>query len=480
MCVSATHSQAMVTYMRSSEANEILVLGIVNNDVTNDTRVKRVAASAMAAGFSSQVLGFASGEKTQIVKMGEVNVTRVPVPLGIPNKANSGVNLIGVELLVRLKRKAISVLRKILIRIVDLLLKLPVVRGLLRRGSVNQFIDRTVRKVISRDFTTHYGDEILRIKPDLIHAHDFHMIGVAVEAAEKLRATGHSVKVVYDAHEFVAGLDHLEKPVREKWLNHEEAYINRVDAVICVSDLQASRLQERYQLNLQPEVVLNCPILDTTLSGSSTIRDDVGHSGTLLVYHGKASRARGLEELVGALEFLSPDTHVALVVDTSLPFVKDLEILAETINKGMGIKHKRLHLLPYVDASDLPQYLSSADIAVIPLRETGNHEVAMPNKLFEAIQAKLPVLTSERQALSEYVIDKEIGMVFVDGDSRGLAQTVEMMLAAKSHFVERYDEAFLKECSWDAQSQRLINFYCQVLGIDPIPVRSISLDEIRL
>ena len=58
MCVSATHSQAMVTYMRSSEANEILVLGIVNNDVTNDTRVKRVAASAMAAGFSSQVLGY--------------------------------------------------------------------------------------------------------------------------------------------------------------------------------------------------------------------------------------------------------------------------------------------------------------------------------------------------------------------------------------------------------------------------------------
>ena len=470
----------MVTYMRSSEANEILVLGIVNNDVTNDTRVKRVAASAMAAGFCSQVLGFASGEETQIVEMGEVKVTRVPVPLGTPSKVNSGANLVGVQLLVRLKRKAISVLRKILVRIIDLLLNLPGVRAFLQRDSVNQIIDRTVRKVITRDFNTHYGAEILRIKPDLIHAHDFHMIGVAVEAAEKLRAAGHAVKVVYDAHELVAGLDHLEKSVQEKWLNHEEAYINRVDAVICVSDLQASRLQERYQLNLRPEVILNCPILETALGGSKTIRDDVGHSGTLLVYHGKASRARGLEELVEALEFLSSDTHIALVVDTSLPFVKDLEALAETINEGMGIKHKRLHLLPYVDASDLPRYLSSADIAVIPLRETGNHEVAMPNKLFEAIQAKLPVLTSKRQALSEYVIDKGIGMVFADDNPKGLAQTVERMLASQSHFIERYDETFLKECSWDAQSAKLISFYCQVLGMKTMPVRSISLDEIRL
>ena len=470
----------MVTYMRSSEADEILVLGIVNNDVTNDTRVKRVAASAMAAGFRSQVLGFASSEKTQIVEMGEVKVTRVPVPLGAPSKANSGANLVGVELLVRLKRKAISVLRKILIRIVDLLLELPVIRAFLRWNIVSQFIDRTVRKVITRDFNTHYGAEILRIKPDLIHAHDFHMIGVAVEAAEKLRAVDHAVKVIYDAHELVAGLDHLEKSVQEKWLNHEEAYINKVDAVICVSDLQASRLQERYQLNLRPEVVLNCPILDTTQGSSTTIRDDVGHSGTLLVYHGKASRARGLEELVRALEFLSSDTHIALVVDTSLPFVKDLESLAEAINEGMAIKHKRLHVLPYVDASDLPRYLSSADIAVIPLRETGNHEVAMPNKLFEAIQAKLPVLTSKRQALSEFVIDKGIGMVFADDDPKGLAQTVERMIATQSHFVERYDEIFLKECSWDAQSEKLISFYCQVLGMKPMPVRSISLDEIRL
>ena len=470
----------MVTYMRSSEANEILVLGIVNNDVTNDTRVKRVAASAMAAGFCSQVLGFASGEKTQIVEMGEVKVIRVPVPLGTPSKVNSGANLASVKLLVRLKQKVISILRKILIRIVDLLLELPGTRAFLRRDSVNRFIDRTLRKVITRDFNTHYGAEILRIKPDLIHAHDFHMIGVAVEAAEKLRASGHDVKVVYDAHELVEGLDHLEKSVQEKWLNHEEAYINRVDAVICVSDLQASRLKERYQLNFRPEVVLNCPILEIAKGRPTTIRDDVGHSGTLLVYHGKASRARGLEELVRALEFLSSDTHVALVVDTSLPFVKDLEALAETINRGMGIKHKRLHLLPYVDASDLPQYLSTADIAVIPLRKTGNHEVAMPNKLFEAIQAKLPVLTSKRQALSEYVIDKEIGMVFADDDPKGLAQTVERMIAAKSHFLERYDETFLKECSWDAQSDKLINFYCRVLGIKPMLVRSITLDEIRL
>ena len=97
-----------------------------------------------------------------------MKVIRVPVPLGTPSKVNSSANLASVKLLVRLKQKAISILRKILIQILDLLMELPGIRAFLRRDSVNRFIDRTVRKVITRDFNTHYGAEILRIKPDLI------------------------------------------------------------------------------------------------------------------------------------------------------------------------------------------------------------------------------------------------------------------------------------------------------------------------
>ena len=62
------------------------VLGIVNNDITKDTRVKRVAASAAANGFDSVILGFTNGHREEDASMGAVKVIRVPVPLEYADK----------------------------------------------------------------------------------------------------------------------------------------------------------------------------------------------------------------------------------------------------------------------------------------------------------------------------------------------------------------------------------------------------------
>ena len=62
------------------------VLGIVNNDITKDTRVKRVAASAAASGFESKILGFTNGHGVEHASMGDVEVIRVPVPLEYAGK----------------------------------------------------------------------------------------------------------------------------------------------------------------------------------------------------------------------------------------------------------------------------------------------------------------------------------------------------------------------------------------------------------
>ena len=110
----------------------------------------------------------------------------------------------------------------------------PQAKSKLQATKASRSAVSTIRRVTSRDFEYHYGKKIIEIKPDLIHAHDFHMIGVAVEAARKLRMLGHEVKVVYDAHELVEGLDHLDSSVQEYWLNYESQYIHEVDGIVCV------------------------------------------------------------------------------------------------------------------------------------------------------------------------------------------------------------------------------------------------------
>ena len=505
---------------KENELSQKIILGIVNNDVSNDNRVKRVAASAAAGGFTSLILGFSPEGRNEKVLMGSVVIKRIDVPVEVSTgrkakkrKAKKRKAKFKKKVVTQrwrryiaflLKPKVLLPLKRVLLRIdqknlpfrfkrkiifilklfFNRILKLVSKTRLLKKMIESRIGIRNLRVVLSRitarDFEGYYQREILVIKPDLIHAHDFQMIGVAVKAARKLREIGHHAKVIYDAHELVEGLDHLQKPIQEFWLDYEGQYIKEVDGVVCVSDLQAQRLQERYTLEKKPSVILNCPILDMEKTINRTVRDDAQHEGKLLVYHGKASKARGLEVLVESLEYLDAETHIALIVDINNPFVNELSKIANEIKIRMGGTSDRLHLLPYVSAEDLPTYLSTADIAVIPLLPTGNHEVAMPNKLFEAVQARLPILTSQRKALSEYVVDKQIGQVFKDDDPKDLAEVASQILMNIEQYKSKFSDNYLQECSWDTQSELLVNSYQEQLGLEKSSLRPVSLDEIEL
>ena len=53
------------------------------------------------------------------------------------------------------------------------------------------------------DIEIAFGDLIDRLEPDVVHAHDMHVIGVAARAAGRAKLRGKHLKVVYDAHEYV-------------------------------------------------------------------------------------------------------------------------------------------------------------------------------------------------------------------------------------------------------------------------------------
>tara|TARA_B100000131_G_scaffold310790_1_gene342840 strand:- start:744 stop:1436 length:693 start_codon:yes stop_codon:yes gene_type:complete len=227
-----------------------------------------------------------------------------------------------------------------------------------------------------------------------------------------------------------------------------------------------------------PTVILNCPILDRGVGLINTIRDDLGIDNEILVYHGKASIARGLEVFVESLKFLNESAHIALIVNLEEPFIKDLKELALKVTRSRPGAFERLHFLPYVPAEDLPEYLSTADIAVIPLLPTGNHEVAMPNKLFEAIQAKLPVLSSERRALTEFITANGIGLVYTDNDPNELAAAANTMLENLEHYKQALSSDFSEKYSWGVQSEELIKTYCQLLDLEIVSPLAISHADI--
>lgn len=477
------------------------IVSIVGNDMTIDSRVKRVAAAAAAAGYRSTVVAFAPGGIRTESRMGDVVVVRVPVPFSV-KRAQGRIPLVlrpivGAELALRhagprtvhlaLRRrletdatgeKPIAKARLALLKVrmrsrrdgfrirrrLHLAWDSVKRRVNTRRAKLRQRLFRRFRHPVPEvmDYEAAFGPEIEALRPDLIHAHDVHMIGVAITAAERLRTRGHAVKVIYDAHELIEGLSYPPHII-DGWLREEGSFIGRADAVLAVSPEQGEAITARYALPDPPTVIVNAPVIDPTAARGRTVRDDTRTSGRLLVYHGKVDRQRGVHILVEALAHLSSDVHAVVMAQTESPVTQQLREIAASL----GVQD-RLHILGFAPAERLPHYLSTADIAVSPFERTGNTDVSLPNKLFEAIQAGLPILASDTRALSRFINQHGVGEVFRSGSAEDLADKARRILDDPTRY-HQHIEAMKPTTTWDHQAQRLIAVYAGILGVGEPP-----------
>ena len=314
------------------------------------------------------------------------------------------------------------------------------------------------------DYELAIGPVLDELEPDLIHAHDVHVLGICERAVARNGARGRRVALVYDAHEYVAGLSRYSPEKLAALVAVEEEYIHRADRVITVSEPLADLLVRDYRLATRPALVLNIPLgRDPDVAGSDvSIRRAVGlpTNTPLLVYSGGMDETRGVHTLVAALEHL-PDVHVALVAARESHYTRALEETAESL----GVSD-RLHFAPFVAPSQVVDYLSTADVGVHTLIAGWlNHEIALPNKVFEYLHAGLPMVVSDCAAMKQFVESSGVGVAFTSEDPRSLAVAVEQVLADHAGHVERVREAAATHrWSWEAQQRSMLDVYRDLLG----------------
>lgn len=491
------------------------IVGVVGNDIVFDTRIRKVAAAAAAAGFRSTILCYTPGDTPTTSELPGVEVIRVPVAFNAylkngrvpaPLRPLDGRELAGrheghrVYQLMRARRLSAAIADPASPSTMGQHLASIAARTSLRvrhdgfraRRKLHTTWDKSVAKLhrLRRraglrlfrpfrdgvpniaDYEVTLGPILEDLEPDLIHAHDYHMIGLAVTAARNLRARGRQTRVLYDAHELIEGLSY-PKPTIRGWLRLEGAFIHDVDAVSGVSPEQVERIQERYRLATTPIVVMNAPVSIESAAVSPDIRTSLGIEGAILLYHGNVFEERGLSTMVEALPLLNDTVHVAILAP------KDNQVVERALHlaRRLGVED-RVHVSGYVSTERLLSYISTADVAVVPYLFTGNNDIALPNKLFESIQAGLPVLVSDMKSLSSFVRAHGVGEVFAAGSPADLAEKAKAMLDD----IERYRAAITPEAksiaSWDSQAAELVRLYGSLLDV-PVPSRlHITVDDI--
>ncbi|MFI6226582.1 glycosyltransferase family 4 protein [Micromonospora echinospora] len=325
------------------------------------------------------------------------------------------------------------------------------------------------------DYELAFAPVLDELKPDLIHAHDFRMLGVGARATMRARAAGRDVKLVWDAHEFVPGI--IGRPKNLRWLPAQIAYVREhapyADAVMTVSPTLADLLRKMHDLPEQPSVVLNAPPRTLTPEQRALPVPDlralcgIDAATPLLVYCGGINPSRGVDIMIRALTEL-PDAHVALVSlhpNGKVPTMIELEDLAAQLGVA-----DRVHLLPYVPHWQVPQFLAAADAGVIPIHHKPNHEIALITKFFEYSHARLPMVVSDVQTMADTTRATGQGEVFVADDLTDYLRAVRTVLADPERYRKAYDQPGLLEgWTWEAQAQVMEDVYRRLLpGRPPV------------
>lgn len=476
------------------------VVMLVNNSITNDSRVQKTAVSVSKAGFQVTLLGIESPYYGITLQDGAL-FARVPIPDNIQKHVahikNSRHWLLGGTRVglrhknsSRIKHKLNSLeYRAILLdskidlsdgfATLGLRVKRKIVRNRLTRmrarikNTNRAFRDRQLfaktalrvspnqwRYYLPRqaDWEASLAEVVIELNPDIIHVNDPLIAPVGLRASNKLKKIhGKEPRLVYDSHEWWSGLPIQGQDIHTAILQIEKRIVTRADSVVTVVDEIADLLASHYDLPKRPAVIKNLPTYaQVPAQDRKRLRAELGLADEtkLMVYSGAISKERGVETAVRALSALQ-DVHLAIVgSDLRSAEVKRLVELSE----DLGVSD-RVHLRPYVPTESIVWFLSTADIGISPLLHTENHHLAMPTKLSEYLLSGMVLVVSDCRRQAEFVTQQGVGEVFAAGDPQDFAATIRKVLKNFEDYKSRMDENLLESLTWESQEVELAAIY---------------------
>ena len=269
---------------------------------------------------------------------------------------------------------------------------------------------------------------------DVVHAHDFTALSVGAELAKEW-----GVPLVYDSHELWSGRPRVGRPT--PWRTRQQARLEerlgaRAAIVFTVGEGVADALRAAYGWR-DVRVVRNT-------FPRAEVPDQRPGGPTGAVYAGRIAPYRELEVIARASRL----THLPI----TLIGPADAQFLAR-FDPG----HARIEgSLP---ADDVDAVLAKAGLALVTHSDRWvNHRLALPNKLFHAVRAGVPIVATDVGELARAVREHDLGELYRPGDADDMVRAIDRA-------VGRYDElkahvrAAAGALSWDTDGRVLVGAY---------------------
>ena len=250
-------------------------------------------------------------------------------------------------------------------------------------------------------------------------------------------------KLIFDAHELFPEVPELQHRqfVKKIWEFIENSIFPHLQYSYTVCDSIADYYRLKYKIDMK--VIRNMPYYEEYLSTNTEKKSE-----RIILYQGAINVGRGLEWVIDAMP---------LIGNVKLLIIGDGDIKNELIKR---VELANLtHCVEFVDKilpDQLKVYTKQATIGLCLLDNIGlSYYYALPNRIFDYIQARLPILATSFPEITKIVGNYNTGILIDHYEPEYLAEIINQMLESP-YSTEHFNELANQFC-WENEEQVLLS-----------------------
>ena len=284
-------------------------------------------------------------------------------------------------------------------------------------------------------------------KTDLFYANDLDTLA-PMFLLSKLKKK----PLIYDSHELFCEVPELKASRIKKsiWQKLEGYIIPKLKTCITVNDSIAKIYEAKY--NVPFYIIRNISDFDQTFIPKSRVQLSLPEDKKIILLQGAGINVdRGAEELIDAMEFVQ---NAVLYIIGSGDVWENLKQKV-LFNKNIQNKVVLINKLP---KSELINYTFNADLGLSIDKNTNlNYLYSLPNKIFDYIQAEIPILASRLPEIENIILQYKIGDFIDDHNPKTIANKLnEMLYSQQLSSYKKYLAIAKKEITWKSEKEKLL------------------------
>lgn len=307
-----------------------------------------------------------------------------------------------------------------------------------------------VNYIVDRDLLRAYSVIIDQVHPKVVHIHEYGISFLVCFIKKKYR----NIKVIYDAHEDNAGTDYERDTLKygkviAKLLmllrRHKEKQACKHADVVITATSHIKELLQKY--NSKIEVICNYPIIRARNELRKQMRRGVCYVGGL-------EPERGITTLISISDRINENIYLAGPIKQT--YKDELE------NRYSDTYNRKWFYKGILSRQEVSVLYAESSVGVCLFKKTVNNYMAEPNKIYEYMEAGIPIIISKFPLWVKVVEGARCGICVDEENPDEICEKINYLLThprVARQMGENGRKAVLERYNWNVEEKKLLQIY---------------------